>query len=324
MSKKRIKSAKCLNCDHTLKKGCNYCPVCGQENTDKRISVKKLIKDFLGDFFELDSKLVRSIVPFLFKPGYLTREYNEGKRVKYIPPFRLYIFFSIVYFFLLAYSNKETNFIFPGEEKITDTTIVRKDKKIYNAEQDGYDTMTLQISDTNITFIKNDFVNMIEDKNFNVADFLDSIGVEHNRIIIFVANKALKFYKKKGEGFLQAVLENVPVMMFFFLPVFALLLKIIYIRRKKFYVEHLIFSFHLHSFIFLILFFSLLSDLIFSKYFLLYGLLILFIYAFIAFKKIYQQSWLKTLLKMFLLFLAYVFTISLCFGITILVTFLLF
>ena len=134
----------------------------------------------------------------------------------------------------------------------------------------------------------------------------------------------MKLIKQKGEGFMKDLVENISIMMFFLLPLFALLLKIIYIRGSKFYIEHLIFSLHLHSFTFLMLFLSLLSYIIFTKSFLFYVLLILFVYALLTFKKVYQQRWFKTMLKMFLLFLGYSFTMLIFFVVTMLVTFLLF
>lgn len=60
------------------------------------------IKHFLSDYFAFDSKIVRSFGPLLFKPGFLTSEFLAGRRVSYIPPLRMYIFVSIVFFLLLS------------------------------------------------------------------------------------------------------------------------------------------------------------------------------------------------------------------------------
>ena len=363
MSKERRKSAKCLNCGHSLRAKQNYCPQCGQENTDKQVSFGLLFKDFIKDNFEIDSRIARSIKPFLFKPGFLTNVYNEGKRAAYIQPVRLYLIISILYFFLLTFESKkaalmENKTIYSQQTIYNDQSSLtkkkkelRKKKKTYKwdisigdedngdkTEQDAVylgskdkneiqdpDTVTLSLGDsTNIDFKLSDLENMVNDDNFDPGFFLDTLGIERNFYTLLLANKAVKLIRQKGEGFMNDLVENISIMMFFLLPLFALLLKIIYIRRKKYYIEHLIFSLHLHSFTFLMLFLSLLAYLIFSKSFLLYVLLILFVYALLVFKKVYEQRWFKTVVKMLLLFFGYGFTMLIFFVATMLVTFLLF
>ena len=56
----------------------------------------------MEDVLDLDSRFMRTIKPLLFKPGRLTRDYMEGRRFRYAPPMRLYIFSSIVFFLLAA------------------------------------------------------------------------------------------------------------------------------------------------------------------------------------------------------------------------------
>ncbi|HEY5776644.1 MAG TPA: DUF3667 domain-containing protein, partial [Xanthomonadales bacterium] len=61
-----------------------------------------LLRDLMEDLLDLDSRFVRTMKPLLFKPGRLTRDYMEGRRFRYAPPMRLYIFSSIVFFLLAA------------------------------------------------------------------------------------------------------------------------------------------------------------------------------------------------------------------------------
>jgi hypothetical protein len=79
----------------------SYCPNCGQKRIKKHETLRDLFRNFLGDYFAYDSKLAKSVRPLLFKPGYLSLEYLRGKRMRYIPPLRLYIFVSILFFILL-------------------------------------------------------------------------------------------------------------------------------------------------------------------------------------------------------------------------------
>ncbi|SNS45510.1 Protein of unknown function [Ekhidna lutea] len=92
----------CKNCETKLDKGFKYCPRCGQEHKDKVVHFKQFILDFLGDYFTFDSLIIRSVRPLIFKPGFLTNEFIAGRRVRYIPPLRMFIFISIIFFLILG------------------------------------------------------------------------------------------------------------------------------------------------------------------------------------------------------------------------------
>lgn len=85
-----------------MEPGFRFCPYCGQEHKEKVVHFKQFIFDFLGDYFTFDSLIIRSVKPLLFKPGFLTNEFLAGKRVKYIPPMRMFIFISILFFLILG------------------------------------------------------------------------------------------------------------------------------------------------------------------------------------------------------------------------------
>src|ERR1051326_3151199 len=104
MSKLR-KEKTCLNCGTPVVD--TYCPHCGQKNIEVHQNAFHALAEFAGDYFHADGKFFSSIIPLLFKPGRMTVEYNEGRRMKYIHPFRLYIFISIVFFFL--YFSRNSN-----------------------------------------------------------------------------------------------------------------------------------------------------------------------------------------------------------------------
>jgi len=88
------KTKKCLNCGQILSDIYDFCPLCGQENTDNNVSFKQLAGDFFSNYFSLDSKFLKSIKPFFINPGYLTNSFNNGKRKSYANPVRLYIIIS--------------------------------------------------------------------------------------------------------------------------------------------------------------------------------------------------------------------------------------
>lgn len=118
----------------------------------------------------------------------------------------------------------------------------------------------------------------------------------------------------------QTFLKNVSTMMFVLMPFVAFLLWVFYVRRKqyrRFYYEHLIFSIHLHTIIFLlfalalaVLYFyrpeSAKAERILSFTNSLSGL-----YFLLSLKRVYRQSWLRTVMKFLLLIFIYGITASL-------------
>ena len=92
----------CKNCEKKLEDEFKYCPGCGQQHKEKVVHFKQFILDFLGDYFTFDSLIIRSVRPLLFSPGFLTNEFIAGRRVRYIPPLRMFIFISIIFFLVLG------------------------------------------------------------------------------------------------------------------------------------------------------------------------------------------------------------------------------
>ena len=111
MSKALRKSNICYNCETILAHSQDYCPSCGQENHSRQASTHVLISDFMSDYLAFDSKLFRSIIPLLIKPGFITKKYLEGKRQQFIPPIRVFLFLSFIYFGLSFLLNSDSNTI---------------------------------------------------------------------------------------------------------------------------------------------------------------------------------------------------------------------
>ena len=98
-------SPACLNCGTRLRG--QYCGSCGQRSRSRLISIWQLLREAFGDLFELDSRLWRTVLPLLTRPGKLTRDYLEGRRARYMPPFRTYLVLSVV-FFLVAFFDPQS------------------------------------------------------------------------------------------------------------------------------------------------------------------------------------------------------------------------
>jgi hypothetical protein len=93
-------SARCLNCGTHLNGP--FCYYCGQPDKNFMRFFPVLLREFMEDFLEFDSRFMRTMKPLLFIPGKLTRDYLDGKRFRYTPPLRLYIFSSMAFFILAA------------------------------------------------------------------------------------------------------------------------------------------------------------------------------------------------------------------------------
>ena len=111
--------------------------------------------------------------------------------------------------------------------------------------------------------------------------------------------QALKFYKtRKGGSILQTFYDTVPIAMFFLLPIFALILKIMYFRRGR-YAHHLVFSFYYFSFLFTV--FSIIIGVNFiwdiPDWIDTLVAVSTFLYLFIALKHFYQQGWFWSFFK---------------------------
>lgn len=97
---KNKRGIECLNCKQPISDKDNFCSECGQINDTSPISIKQFITEFFSGFFSFDTRFFKTFIPLLFKPGKVSKEYIEGKRKKYMNPFRLYINVSIVFFLL--------------------------------------------------------------------------------------------------------------------------------------------------------------------------------------------------------------------------------
>ena len=88
----------CQNCGTDLLGP--HCYKCGQPVHGLVRHFGSIIGDFFDSVFDLDSRTPRTLWPLFARPGYLTCEYFEGRRVRYVSPVRLFFFLSIVTFFV--------------------------------------------------------------------------------------------------------------------------------------------------------------------------------------------------------------------------------
>ena len=90
----------CLNCEQPISDIDNFCSNCGQVNDELPLSIKQFISEFFSGFFSFDTRFFKTFVPLLFKPGKVPKDYIEGKRMRYVNPFQLYLHVTIIFFLL--------------------------------------------------------------------------------------------------------------------------------------------------------------------------------------------------------------------------------
>lgn len=128
MARALRRAAVCLNCGHAVDG--NFCPECGQENTDYRVSLRRLVGDLADELFQVESRLWRSLWNLLRRPGLLSVEYNAGRRVRYTTPLRLYLISSVTYFFVAGVMPNENVKVDLGNGKAAQAAPVIPEAKL--------------------------------------------------------------------------------------------------------------------------------------------------------------------------------------------------
>jgi hypothetical protein len=347
---KERREKNCLNCQAEVQG--RYCHNCGQENIEPKETIWHLISHFFKDITHFDGNFFSTVKYLVVKPGFLSKEYMIGRRASYVNPVRLYIFTS-AFFFLIFFS------FFKMDKKILTTGSTMNGKTYPQIEM--MDSLTFDAFTKNVNKedgkkevpmsragFKNYFDSSVESAGIHFTptryrsqEQYDSIlktgKKNHNwwqrQLIYKEIEINNKFRNNPGEllnTFSNILLHSLPQLLFISLPMLALLLKLLYIRRKEFYyVNHGIFSLHLYIFTFIALLaiFSLNklnSELhwwiISAINFLLY--VSLFFYEYKAMRNFYKQRRAKTIIKFILLNLMFFVLLSLLFTIFIFFSFL--
>jgi len=329
-------SVECLNCGTVLQGP--FCHYCGQPDRNFMRFFPVLLREMLEDFLDLDSRFMRTMKPLLFKPGKLTRDYLDGRRFRYTPPLRLYIFSSIACFFLAALAASDSIQINTnGEDVVSGLYIGGIDDPEVQQALEGMDPDKRQ---------------RVEEALQQVAEAKEEAGAEKDEedsgIMIgdkpwdretnpFViewmpdwvnnwVNDEIEQSPQKGKEIGEnpdlikdKIFDVLPATMFVLLPIVALLFKFWYLFAKKYYIEHLIFALHNHSFAFvMIVLVILLSTLgtwiepdedgrftAFANW--VYAAIGIWIplYFLISLKRVYQQGWGMTIAKYCLIGVSY-------------------
>lgn len=290
-----LKTIICENCGYEFKG--HFCPNCGQEVAEFNRPFGFVIYDFMGNFFAFDTRFFRTFWNLLVKPGFLTEEFFKGHRMRYSPPFRIFIFLSFILFLLLQIIT----------EKGLHQTIGKSDFDGKIAL--GADSLLIINSDTiplQDIIQKRDSI-ATEDRT--LMGKLDALAVSFEDKMKTTSNpderRRLKSYIaicRDPEAFIGKFMKYLSWTFFILLPVFALLLKLFYLRRRQYFIRHLMFSIHIHSYLFFLIIIAIAlysvfrtgGGLITSIFLLSFP-----IYLIIALKRFYGQSIGQVIVKFF-------------------------
>lgn len=311
MNLKHIKrSDKCLNCGQSLNpEHDNFCPHCGQVNNVKKETAIGLVKELVEEFLHLDSKVMASLVPLLIKPGFLTRDYTSGRRARYFHPVRMFLTLTVIMFIVTGMvshrveqeeQQQHTTFTdtAQAEEAANDSTLIfDTDEGIkYEPRSASKDKIGFNWSFGKVNVNPDTLHNYIERGVTDEEALMDTFGIEKTVFNKFMFSQIVQKQKLGYKDLSSYYKSKLPWLLFSLMPVFAFVLYLLYIRRKIFFVDHLIFAFHLHSALFLIISFSGVLSLI-SGFDTDWMLFYIPIYYYIAVHSVYGQGWAKTFLK---------------------------
>lgn len=323
-----------------------YCHICGQENVEPKETFWHLVTHFVYDVTHFDGKFFSTVKFLLFRPGFLSEEYIRGRRTSYLNPIRMYVFTSAFFFLFFFSVVKPDDDIIKGGTKTTkqikttlladrlslqeqlkipldDSTrrFVEKELALVNEDLSKIDSDTLHIEYLNA--YKNDLNSSPLGKSkYHSVEEYDS--VQHSLpaskrdgwLSRELKKKKIHLQEKYGAdqnamlaAISQKFMHSFPQLLFVSLPIFALLLQLLYVRRKQFYyADHIIYTIHLYCAMFILIFIRILAgkamDLPYMHWLSFFrAVVVIYIiwYLYKSLRNFYQQHRGKTILKFLLL-----------------------
>jgi hypothetical protein len=295
-----------------------------------------MVKHFLYDITHFDSKFFDSMKYLMLRPGFLPQEYIKGKRASYLNPVKKYVFTSAIFFLIFfSFFAKKNPINFNVSDNLTKSERAALREKIGKKLQEDtanitWKTAWLLVNDTTnvlthaamAAYEPDSNVLKIDSRSYrNLRDY-DSIQAmlpsaeKDGWMKRLVLRKTLvikeKYKNEPGtalDKLSKTFLHKLPYLLFVSLPLFALILKLLYIRHKNiYYADHGIFTIYhyIFSFLLLLIVFALdkLNDFINSGFVdFLTGMIFLSggFYLYKSMRKFYKQKRAKTIFKFLLL-----------------------
>ena len=262
-------SEHCANCGSPVSG--HYCSNCGQRAGERRLSLGDIAHELAAEHFGLDSKLGRTVITLLRHPGKLTTEFLAGRRIRYVPPLRLYLSLSVLFFLLSAAK--------------TNVTSSKSGDNILRFQTSGEDAAVLDSAGL-----------AAPRKDKPILDTLhgNAMSLYFKRRLVRRVTFVQTHRKEAVAQVSETFHHELPDALFLLVPGLALALMGLYHGSRRYYTEHLVFAFHFQSFSFAALTIGLLPIPFLNT---IVGCAIV-VYLFIALRKVYGGSRMKTSAKL--------------------------
>ena len=229
----------CPNCG-TLIAG-QFCQGCGQPAHLHVPSAREFMHEFIAHYVALEGKLWKSVALLLFRPGRLTRDYIEGKRARYVEPLRLYLSFSIIFFAIFKLSGTQILEVTPNEDTPPAQHASAPVQVKAAAAKGAGNAQARGKKNGNLVTLDDGEENWVQTAAASVHPTLGK-KVEHfGKLPLAERNATMQ----------RAFSSYTPYAIFLLMPVFAALLKLLYLGSGRRYGEHLLFALHTNAFAFL-------------------------------------------------------------------------
>lgn len=215
----------CENCGAPVTE--RFCGQCGQRVEPPVHSLWHFTHVALEDLTHADSRLWRTLGALSFKPGFLTREFLAGRRARYLPPVRLYLVLSVVFFLWAS--------VAPQRQELFQVRMSDKGATVKPLCQPGETRQQCAQ---------------------RVCDNAAYDGPWRHFVTTTGHQVCVRSVLDNGKSMRATFLHNVPRAMFLFLPLLAAVMMLMYWRPRHYYVEHLLLFLHNHAFVFLLLLLS--------------------------------------------------------------------
>ena len=320
-----------------------YCSKCGQVAVDYRRSFRHVIADVADSFLNWDSKFTKTIGLLLLKPGWLTNQFVAGRRTRYLHPLRLYLLVSIAFFLAARLIPVSAPTI--DKSKVTPEARAEIEKTMAEMK-DLPEGVRQRVNDAIASTAETPAAGTKSQPESGSSPTAAPVKKEPRKLIIFDDPKATRtpFEKwmeqqvkaKLGEDgtklqfFADTLRSNISTMMLFCIPLFALVLKILYLRKRRFYIEHLVYALHIHSFFYFAILLMVFGAMAASRWapglrapLILILLLAILVQIFLSIRQVYGQGWFMTTFKFFFGGLIYFIVLAAALAITAIATFVL-
>lgn len=312
----------CANCGTALNGP--YCSNCGQKASDFHRPFWWIFGEFLDSVFGYDSRTFRTIWLLFAEPGEFTRRYNAGQRASLLPPFRLFLIATVVFFVTLqltglamvAFKTRTIDLTSLPPEVVAKIREEQKGAQVTITSPDKVSVVTLEL------FVPAEAVErtkMTDEQRKNLSEVRKAIEAEAE-VASPDESGWLKWIEAKGkriaEGYERALTDPIklngplnvwlPRLMLVLVPIFALLLAVMHWWPRVFLIEHLVFSIHIHTVVFVALsIVALAAAMLGDAGFLWAVWLLLAVYLWMAVYRVYGRSWWLTTIKVLALLMVY-------------------